>query len=104
MLIYISAYPSVTSHNTTCILHYVFNINSRKIDGHYRSWIKYLKERSKVCIFDRSIKWHNTYILLFSNGNFSVFFHFQGRKKYTFTLKTLYHNLTSSCMFHEDLN
>jgi len=43
MRIYILAIPSVTIHNSTHV--YQFNINSRKLDGHYRSWIEYLNER-----------------------------------------------------------
>ena len=35
------AYPSVTIHNII----YLFNINSRKQVGHYRSWTEYLNER-----------------------------------------------------------
>ena len=41
MWIYMLAYTWVVIHNTI----YLFNINSRKLDGHYRSWIEYLNER-----------------------------------------------------------
>jgi len=44
--IYILAYTSVT------IIIYLFNINSRKLDGQYRSWIEYLNEPYEVCILD----------------------------------------------------
>jgi len=37
-----TAYLSVTIHNSII---YLFDINSRKLDGHYRSWIEYLNER-----------------------------------------------------------
>ena len=39
--IYILACASVTIYNII----YVFNINFRKLDGQYRSWIEYLNER-----------------------------------------------------------
>jgi len=55
MYIYILAYASVTIHNTV----HLFNINSRKMDGHHPSWIEYLNERYNINIFDRSIKWDN---------------------------------------------
>ena len=54
--IYSLPYVSVTLHNII----YLFNINSRKIDGHYRSWVEYLNERCNVCIINRSIKWDKT--------------------------------------------
>jgi len=41
MRIYILTYASVSIHNNI----YLFNINSRKLDGHYRSWSEYLNER-----------------------------------------------------------
>ena len=50
--IYILACASVTIYNII----YVFNINFRKLDGQYRSWIEYLNERYEVCILGRSIK------------------------------------------------
>ena len=43
-------------------LPYLFNMNSRYIDGHYRSWIEYLDERYNVCILGRSIKWDDTWV------------------------------------------
>ena len=43
-----------------CIESVVYTIkiitNSRKIDGHYRSWIDFLNERYNACKRDRSIK------------------------------------------------
>jgi len=39
--IYILTYASVTIHTIINL----FNINSRTLDGHYRSWIEYLNER-----------------------------------------------------------
>jgi len=46
--VYTLAYARVTIYNV--------NINSRKIDGYYRSWVEYLNEPYKLCIIDRSIK------------------------------------------------
>ena len=48
-------YVGLTIHNIT----YLFNINSRKLDGYYRSWIEYLTDHYLVCILDRSIKLDN---------------------------------------------
>ena len=44
----------------------IFNINARKLDGHYRSWIEYLNERYKVYILGRSIKFDNKNMLFTS--------------------------------------
>ena len=41
MRIYILTYASVSIHNNI----YLFNINSCKLDGHYRSYSEYLNER-----------------------------------------------------------
>ena len=61
--IYILTYASVSIHNVI----YRFNINSRKLDGQYRSWIEYFNERYYVCILDRSIKL-DTSIMTVSTG------------------------------------
>ena len=53
--IYILAIASITFQNVI----YQFNINSRKLDGYYRSWIEYLNERYKVYILERSINLDN---------------------------------------------
>jgi len=37
----ILTYASAAIHNII----YLFNINFRKLDGHYRGWIEYLNER-----------------------------------------------------------
>ena len=60
--IYESAYTSVTIHNII----YLFNINSRKLGGHYRSWIEFLNEPYKVSILDRSIQLDNTTLIKYN--------------------------------------
>mgnify|MGYP006890636151 CR=1 FL=1 len=62
----ILAYASLfTIHNII----YPFNINCRKIDRQYRSWIEYLNELFKVCTFDRSIKLDNTNMFLWQKSS-----------------------------------
>ena len=53
--IYLLAIASITFQNGI----YQFNINYRKLDGYYRSWIVYLNKRYKVYILDRSITLDN---------------------------------------------
>ena len=60
--IYILAYASVSIHNII----YIFNSNSRKLDGHYRSWIEYLNEPYTACTLDRSIQFDNILIWIIS--------------------------------------
>jgi len=57
-LIHFITNASVTIPNVI----YLFNINSRNIDGYYRRWIDYLNARFNVCILNRSIKLDNTCI------------------------------------------
>ena len=60
--IYILANASVSIHNII----YIFNSNSRKLDGHYRSWIEYLNEPYTACTLDRSIQFDNILIWIIS--------------------------------------